>query len=425
MDYKKVSIIGLGYIGLPTAAMFAKSGIEVIGVDLNRKTVETINSGDIHIIEDGLKDIVESSVRDGFLKAKTSYHEADAFLIAVPTPFEKSKNDEYAPKPDLSFVRAAAKKIASVLKKGDLVILESTSPVGTTEKMVEWMKEERNDLSFPKYGLNFDADVNVAYCPERVMPGNIINELIFNDRVIGGITDKCADAAIDLYKIFVKGDCIKTNARTAEMAKLTENASRDVNIAFANQLSMICEDLDINVWELINLANRHPRVDILDPGPGVGGHCIAVDPWFIVYKTPKLATLIKLARDINDKKPSWVVEKVKSSFSNILQNNRDKNASNINIACFGLSFKANIDDLRQSPAMEVVSKLSSWHANEILVVEPNINKLPKSLSNCTLVDPQEALDKSDIVVLLVDHKEFYDLDFKNTNIIDTKGITYE
>tara|TARA_B110000908_G_C10242375_1_gene446802 strand:+ start:1060 stop:2334 length:1275 start_codon:yes stop_codon:yes gene_type:complete len=422
MLYKTISVVGLGYIGLPTAAMFASKGINVIGVDINAQAVKTINSGKIHIIENGLEKIVSDTVKNKFLKADISFHEADAFLVAVPTPFKKSKLNYSIPEPDLSYIKKASKEIAKVLKKGNLVILESTSPVGTTEKMINWMREERSDLKFPDINTDSDFDINIAYCPERVMPGNIIHELIENDRVIGGITKDCSAAASYLYKKFVKGKCIETDARTAEMVKLTENASRDVSIAFANELSIICEDLDINVWELINLANRHPRVNILQPGPGVGGHCIAVDPWFIVNRSPNLAKLIKQARDINDGKPSWVIEKVKSTVLDVLQSNQDRGILDIKIACFGLAFKADIDDLRESPAMEITSKLSEWHSDEIMIVEPNIKKLPQSLTNCRLVDSHEAITKSDIIVLLVDHKEFFSIDFSNKNLIDTKGI---
>ena len=421
MSFNIISVIGLGYIGLPTAAMFASKEKQVIGVDVNQHTVDTINAGKIHIVEPGLDAIVSKAFDRGFLKATTSPEPADAFLIAVPTPFLICNDQDTIPEPDISYIKSAAKSVAKVLKKGDLVILESTSPVGATEQMSAWLAEERSDLTFPQTHGE-ESDIRVAHCPERVLPGHVVRELVENDRIIGGMTDKCSAAAIKLYEIFVNGECIETNARTAEMAKLTENASRDVGIAFANELSIICEDLDINVWELINLANRHPRVNILQPGPGVGGHCIAVDPWFIVSKSPNLAKLIKQARDVNDSKPSWVIEKVKSTVLDVLQSNQNRGILDIKIACFGLAFKADIDDLRESPAMEITSKLSEWHSNEIMIVEPNIKELPKSLTNCRLVDSHEAITKSDIIVLLVDHKEFFNIDFNNKYLIDTKGI---
>lgn len=380
MSFNIISVIGLGYIGLPTAAMFASKEKQVIGVDVNQHTVDTINAGKIHIVEPGLDAMVSKAFDRGFLKATTSPEPADAFLIAVPTPFLLCNDQDSIPEPDISYIKSAAKSVAKVLKKGDLVILESTSPVGATEQMSAWLAEERSDLTFPQTHGE-ESDIRVAHCPERVLPGHVVRELVENDRIIGGMTDKCSAAAIKLYKIFVNGECIETNARTAEMAKLTENASRDVGIAFANELSIICEDLDINIWELINLANRHPRVNILQPGPGVGGHCIAVDPWFIVSKSPNLAKLIKQARDVNDSKPSWVIEKVKSTVLDVLQSNQNRGILDIKIACFGLAFKADIDDLRESPAMEITSKLSEWHSNEIMIVEPNIKELPKSLTN--------------------------------------------
>uniref|UniRef100_UPI0035A14F2F UDP-N-acetyl-D-mannosamine dehydrogenase n=1 Tax=Glaesserella sp. TaxID=2094731 RepID=UPI0035A14F2F len=294
--FNRISVIGLGYIGLPTAAAFALHGVNVIGVDVNQHTVDTINQGKIHIVEPELEVAVHLSVTNGRLIATLTPEPAEAFLIAVPTPF---KGDNY--EPDLSYIEAASRAIAPVLKKGNLVILESTSPVGATEQMAEWLAHIRPDLTFPQQAGE-DSDIRIAHCPERVLPGQVMRELVENDRIIGGMTDKCAEQAVRLYKTFVKGDCIVTNSRTAEMCKLTENAFRDVNIAFANELSIICDRLGINVWELISLANRHPRVNILQPGCGVGGHCIAVDPWFIVNKTPDLAKLIHTARLVNDGK---------------------------------------------------------------------------------------------------------------------------
>jgi UDP-N-acetyl-D-mannosaminuronic acid dehydrogenase len=322
----------------------------------------------------------------------------------------------------MAWIRAA-RSIAPVLKKGALVILESTSPVGSTEKMAEWLAEMRPDLTFPQQ-VGEQADVNIAYCPERVLPGHVLHELVQNDRVIGGMTPKCSELAISLYKVFVQGECIVTNARTAEMCKLTENSFRDVNIAFANELSMISDKLDVNVWELIRLANRHPRVNILQPGPGVGGHCIAVDPWFIVSKTPEQARLIRTAREVNDSKPLWVIDKVKLAVAEFLQANPDKTAREVTIACFGLAFKADIDDLRESPAIEIIQQIIAAHPGPVLAVEPNIIELPKSLSQeISLTSIQSAMNEADILVLLVDHREFKDMSKAPNKVhVDTRGI---
>ncbi|MGF1765943.1 UDP-N-acetyl-D-mannosamine dehydrogenase [Enterovibrio makurazakiensis] len=420
MSLQTISVIGLGYIGLPTAAMFASRKKKVIGVDVNQHAVDTINQGKIHIVEPDLDMIVHAAVLEGYLEATTKPKPADAFLIAVPTPFLPADSDAI-PTPDLSYIEAASKAIAPVLKKGDLVILESTSPVGATEQMAEWLASARPDLSFPQQAGN-DADVNVSHCPERVLPGHVVRELVENDRVIGGMSARCSERSVELYKTFVQGDCVVTNARTAEMAKLTENSSRDVQIAFANELSMICDRLDINVWELISLANRHPRVNILEPGPGVGGHCIAVDPWFIVSKTPEEARLIHTARNVNDSKPEWVINKVKLAVADYLQRNTTKQAKDIKIGCFGLAFKPNIDDLRESPAVNIVKALSEWHTGEIYAIEPNITNLPDKLNNITLTTSSAAVENCDILLMLVNHKEFYGLDFADNVVIDTKGI---
>ncbi|BDL68209.1 TPA: UDP-N-acetyl-D-mannosamine dehydrogenase [Campylobacter jejuni] len=396
-QFNKVCVIGLGYIGLPTAAIFASRKIKVIGVDINQNIVDIINKGKIHIVEPGLDILVHMVVNDGYLKATTLPEEADAFIIAVPTPF-KGDNHE----PNLDYIEMASKAIAKVLKKGNLVILESTSPVGTTEQMAKWLAEERSDLSFP-HQCGEVSDIKIAHCPERVLPGQVIRELVENDRIIGGMTQKCAEYAIRLYKIFVQGECIMTNARTAEMTKLTENSFRDLNIAFANELSILCDKLDINVWELIKLANRHPRVNILQPGCGVGGHCIAVDPWFIVYQNPNEAKIIKTAREVNDNKPNFVVQKIKKKIKDIL---------GPKIACLGLAFKPDIDDLRESPALDIVIKLASENASQILVVEPNIKQLPLKLQNkrnIKLVCLSQALDEADVVAVLVRHKEFIEV----------------
>ncbi|HIE4800936.1 TPA: UDP-N-acetyl-D-mannosamine dehydrogenase [Serratia marcescens] len=418
MSFDTISVIGLGYIGLPTAAAFASRKKKVVGVDVNQHAVDTINRGAIHIVEPDLDKVVKDAVEGGYLRAVTKQQPADAFLIAVPTPF---KGDH---EPDLSYVETAAKSLAPVLKKGDLVILESTSPVGATEQVAEWLAETRSDLSFPQQAGEA-ADVNIAYCPERVLPGQVMVELIKNDRVIGGMTPKCSARASALYKIFLEGECVLTNARTAEMCKLTENSFRDVNIAFANELSLICAEQGINVWELIRLANRHPRVNILQPGPGVGGHCIAVDPWFIVAQNPQQARLIHTARLVNDGKPLWVVDRVKAAVADCLAAT-NKRASELRIACFGLAFKPNIDDLRESPAVEVAHLIADWHSGETLVVEPNVEHLPASLvGHAALKTIAEALQQADVIVMLVDHQQFKAIrpeEIKQSWVVDTKGV---
>ncbi|TOI71537.1 UDP-N-acetyl-D-mannosamine dehydrogenase, partial [Vibrio parahaemolyticus] len=417
MSFETISVIGLGYIGLPTAAMFASRKKKVIGVDVNQHAVDTINQGKIHIVEPDLDMIVSAAVSEGYLKATTTPEPADAFLIAVPTPFLPCKEGE-VPAPDLSYIEAASKAIAPVLKKGDLVILESTSPVGATEQMAAWLAEARSDLTFPQtHGEQ--ADVNVAHCPERVLPGHVVRELVENDRVIGGMSARCSERSVALYRTFVQGECVVTNSRTAEMAKLTENSSRDVQIAFANELSIICDKLDINVWELIALANRHPRVNILQPGPGVGGHCIAVDPWFIVSKTPEEAQIIHTARKVNDGKPDWVINKVKLAIAEFLQANPDKTARDVTVACYGLAFKPDIDDLRESPAMAITQKIAEMHAGRVIAVEPNIELIPEKLKHVELMDFEVAPKEADIQVLLVDHKEFKSCAIKTGLVIFT------
>ncbi len=416
MKFSSLSVIGLGYIGLPTAAVFASRKINVIGVDVNQKAVDTINQGKIHIVEPDLDIAVHAAVTEGYLKATTVPEAADAFIVAVPTPF-KGDNHE----PDLSYIESASKAIAPLLQKGNLVILESTSPVGATEQMAAWLAEARPDLTFPQTHGE-DSDIRVAHCPERVLPGHVMRELIENDRVIGGMTARCSDYAVALYKTFVQGECVVTNARTAEMAKLTENSFRDVNIAFANELSMICDKLDINVWELIKLANRHPRVNILQPGPGVGGHCIAVDPWFIVSKTPEQARLIRTAREVNDSKPEWVINKVKLAIADFLQANPAKTTKDITLACYGLAFKPDIDDLRESPAMAIAQQLIAFHSGTVLLVEPNITQLPQKLAGQTLASTEQAFTQADIHVLLVDHKMFKSTKPTSGLVVDSKGI---
>jgi len=418
--FKTISMVGLGYIGLPTAALFAAHGATVIGVDVSAHVVETINAGKIHIVEPDLDLMVHKAVADGTLRATLTPEVADAFIIAVPTPF---KGDH---QPDLSYIQSAANMIAPVLKKGNLVILESTSPIGATEQLSEWLAEARPDLSFPQTGGE-DADIQVAHCPERVLPGEVIRELVENDRIIGGMTKRASEMAIEMYKIVVKGDCVITDSRTAEMCKLTENSSRDVSIAFANELSIICDKFGIDVRELISLANRHPRVDILQPGSGVGGHCIAVDPWFIVASAPEEAKLIRMAREGNDAKPKWVVQKGKDAIMQVLAQQPEKSMSDIKVACLGLSFKPDIDDLRESPAMLIAQGFADLGC-QILAVEPNIDALPSSLSvpNVSLVPLQTALEQADVVCALVKHTTFLGLKSNNplegSLFIDAVGL---
>ena len=413
MSLSTVSVIGLGYIGLPTAAMFATYGHDVIGVDVNENAVEMINQGKIHIVEPDLDTAVRAAVIAGKLVATTQAEKADAFIVAVPTPFKDDK------KPDLSYIKAAAETIAPVLESGNLIILESTSPVGATEKMSAWLKEFRPDLSFPQ-DAGEKADISISHCPERVLPGHIMRELIENDRIIGGMTPLCAEKSVELYKSFVRGECIVTNARTAELAKLSENSFRDVNIAYANELSMICQELDINVWELIQLANRHPRVNILQPGCGVGGHCIAVDPWFIVDSAPETAKLIRNAREVNDYKPNWVV------------NELSKLAQSMNtdtVICMGLAFKPDIDDLRESPAVQIVKSLNE-KGLKVLAIEPNIDELPKSLQNtdCELISLGSIDDYKNLPkALLVRHSQFKHWvlrkGIEQSDLVDYCGLT--
>ncbi len=398
---KKVVTVGLGYIGLPTSALIANSGIEVCGVDVNPKVVETINQGKIHIVEPELDKAVEKAVKAGFLKATTKAMAADTYLVVVPTPF-KEKNE-----PDISYVESATKGIIPLLKEGDLYIIESTSPVGTTEKMMKLIYQERPELKDKLY---------IAYCPERVLPGNVMYELVHNDRVIGGVDEKSTEKAVAFYSQFVKGELHKTNARTAEMCKLTENSSRDVQIAFANELSLICDKADINVWELINLANKHPRVNILQPGCGVGGHCIAVDPYFIVADFPVESQIIGKAREINNYKSFWVAEKIKNAKLEF----ELKNGRKPKIALMGLAFKPDIDDLRESPAKYIVNKVLQNDSNgEYFIVEPNIEEH----NVFKLTDYKTAVDKADIIAFLVAHREFKNLSIgENKVLLDFCGI---
>ena len=417
MEFKTICVVGLGYIGLPTAAIIASRKRQVIGLDVNAEAVATINRGEIHIFEPDLDSVVRTAVSDGYLRATLVAEPADGFLVAVPTPFKDGHE------PDLRYVEAAAKSIAPVLQPGNIVILESTSPVGATEMMAGWLAEARPDLSFPAQ-KGEDSDIRIAHCPERVLPGHVLRELVSNDRVIGGLTEKCSEQAKALYRIFVEGDCITTTARTAEMCKLTENSFRDVNIAFANELSIICAKLGIDVWELIKLANLHPRVSILQPGPGVGGHCIAVDPWFIVSAAPDDAKLIRQAREVNDHKPHWVIEQVEAASRALATKGMGGKAPVV--ACLGLSFKPDIDDLRESPALEICQKLAVSDRYEVLAVEPNIAQLPDSFAGkVELLDAEVAIGRADIVLLLVDHRPFRDIPanlLANKHLIDTRGM---
>ena len=413
-NFKHICVIGLGYIGLPTAATFAAHGVKVTGVDVNQHAVDLINQGKVHIVEPDLDALVRDVVAQGKLSAQIIPIEADAYIVAVPTPFK----DDY--QPDLKYIEAAAKAIAPYLSQGNLVILESTSPVGATEQMAAWLSEARPDLTFPQQAGE-QADILIAHCPERVLPGKVLQELISNDRIVGGMTPRCSQASIDLYKVFVKGGCIETNARTAEMCKLTENSFRDVNIAFANELSIICDKLDVNVWELIQLANRHPRVNILQPGPGVGGHCIAVDPWFIVSKTPEQARLIRTARVVNDSKPEWVIDQVKIKIAEFLQANPEKTIKDVTVACYGLAFKPDIDDLRESPALEITKQLAEQGLN-VCAIEPNIQRLPLELpSNVTLIDFNKR-SQADIHLILVAHRQFKTMTVTSEYILNAVGI---
>lgn len=400
----RVCVIGLGYIGLPTASLLATRGYRVHGVDVNPGVVETINRGDIHIVEPELDVLVRSAVHSGYLTAATEPAPADVFLVAVPTPFRDGNE------PDLTHVEAATRAMARVLEPGNLVILESTSPVGTTERMAGWIAEERPDLA--------GGAVHVAHCPERVLPGRIIQELVENDRVVGGLDDAATDAATAFYREFVSGEVLPTTARTAELAKLTENTFRDVNIALANELSLICDRLDIDVWRLVELANRHPRVNILQPGPGVGGHCIAVDPWFIVDAAPEQARLIRTAREVNDAKPDHVVGQVAACVERLRAPV---------IACLGLAYKADVGDLRESPAVRIARTLAEKRLGEVLAVEPYASDWPADLTEAgaRVATLDEALERADVVVVLVPHRPFRNLaasQLQRKMVVDACGL---
>lgn len=394
---EKICVVGLGYIGLPTASLLATKGFKVHGVDVSPRVVDTINEGRIHIVEPDLDILVKSAVQSGNLRAGLEPVEADVFIIAVPTPFKEGK------KPDLSYVEQATRSIAPYVRAGNLVILESTSPVGTTDNVVARILREQ--------GVCVDGDVYVSHCPERVLPGRILIELVENDRVVGGINEASTQVAAEFYEGFVSGEVLRTTAKTAELVKLTENTFRDVNIAFANEMSMIAEEQGINVWELISLCNRHPRVNILQPGPGVGGHCIAVDPWFIVDASPKLARVIRAAREVNDAKPQWVIDKIRSCAEKFKRPT---------IGFLGMAFKADVDDLRESPALNIVREVAKLDIADIIVCEPNISTHP-DYALCSL---DEVVERADIIVLLVDHKPFKKLSasrLKEKVLIDTRG----
>ncbi|WP_157157436.1 MULTISPECIES: UDP-N-acetyl-D-mannosamine dehydrogenase [unclassified Diaminobutyricimonas] len=408
----RVAILGLGYIGLPTAVALATRGIEVVGVDINEKTVKAVSEGIVPFVEPDLAIGVSGAVGVGRLTATTTVPEADAFIIAVPTPFLDDKTA------DLSAIQAAATQLAPRLQPGNLVVLESTSPPGTTEQVSRWIGELRPDLHMP-HNTEGMPDICVAHCPERVLPGKIMIEIVTNDRVIGGVTQRCAAKAASLYRVFTQGAILTTDAASAEMAKLVENAYRDVNIAFANELSLISDRLKLDVWEIIRLANRHPRVNILSPGPGVGGHCIAVDPWFIVGAAPDLAKLVRVAREVNDSKPHHVARQVLERASRFREPT---------IACLGLTFKANVDDMRESPAVDVVRALADAAPDvDIRVVEPFSQTLPPSLEGLAHVRMQatgDAIDEADIVLLLVDHDQFKTIPrsrLEGRVVFDTRG----
>lgn len=404
MKNKTICVVGLGYIGLPTAALLASNGYQVVGVDISTHAVETINRGLIHIVEPDLDAYVRSAVTAGRLKAFNNPQAGDIYMICVPTPFHEG---DAIPKPNIDFVLAATRSIASYVKPGDMVILESTSPVGTTQRMAEVLSEAGVDVS----------SIYIAYCPERVLPGKIMTELVENDRVVGGLTPEATQQVSSFYRTFVRGAVLETNAKTAEMCKLTENSFRDVNIAFANELSLICAKDGINVWDLISLANRHPRVNILQPGAGVGGHCIAVDPWFIVARDPENAQVIRTAREVNNRKTEWVIDQIKTAAADVVT----KTGLKAKIACLGLAFKPDIDDLRESPAVHIAQVLLS-QGYDLVAVEPNI----QDDNRFKLIDLDEALKSADVVAILVKHKQFIGAakagQFARTGVVDFCGL---
>jgi UDP-N-acetyl-D-mannosaminuronic acid dehydrogenase len=407
-----VVVVGLGYIGLPTAAVLASAGMKVCGVDISEPVVETVNSGGIHIEEADLDTLVREVVHAGALRASTDMPVAQYYMIAVPTPLGADHQ------PDVGYVMQAARSIAPKLVPGSCVIVESTSPIGTTEQVAAEIEKLRPDLAVPRAGEDGEYDIAIAYCPERVLPGKILAELVSNDRVIGGLTPACTHRASELYRSFVRGARLETNARSAEMVKLVENSYRDVNIAFANELSLIADELDIDVWDIIRLANRHPRVNILQPGPGVGGHCIAVDPWFLVAGAPDKARLVRTAREVNDRKTEHVIERIEAMIAG---------APGARVALLGLAFKPNIDDFRESPALEIAEHLAGANGDRLLIVEPHADELPASLADtgARLVGLGDALAEAEIVVVLVDHNAFKHLpqmNLKGRVVYDTRGM---
>lgn len=406
--YQTISVIGLGYIGLPTAALLASRGYQVIGVDTNQAVVDSVNAGNAHFAETDLNMLVRAAVASNSLVARTKPELADIYIVAVPTPLNADKS------PDLTAVEAAFDSIAPQLKAGDLVILESTCPVGTTEAMVDRLYSLLPDLRH---------NIHVAYCPERVLPGQILKELVENDRVVGGITPACTQKALDFYQSFVKGECFPTDSKTAELCKLTENSFRDVNIAFANELSIVCDQQGIDVWQLIKLANRHPRVNVLQPGCGVGGHCIAIDPWFIVNQAPESTQLLQAARAVNDSKTQWVLQKIHDA----VDTHQADHGVLPKIACLGITFKANVDDVRESPALEIAGNLAENFPGQVHVVEPNLKNLPEALQNQRVnhVSLDQASQEADLLVLLVDHNEFKKTPInshKQQTVLDFKGL---
>jgi UDP-N-acetyl-D-mannosaminuronic acid dehydrogenase len=410
-EWKKICVIGMGYIGLPTCALIASRGISVVGVDVNQEVVDSVNRGEVHIVEPDLDGLVQKMVSNGMVRGAVEAEAADGFIITVPTPMDQNF------KPDVHYIFDAARGIAPRLERGNLVILESTSPVGTTLQLSKLFGELRPDLTFP-HTAGADADVCVAYSPERVLPGRILTELVQNDRSVGGLSSRCSEKAEALYSSFVRGAIVRTTAETAELVKLAENAFRDVNIAFANELATVCNHLDLNVWSVIELANRHPRVSILQPGPGVGGHCIAVDPYFIIAAAPDDTPLMQAARHVNSNRPHRVVEEIQKLAGEL---------ENPTIACLGLAFKADIDDLRESPAVEIVTSLAEKKVGRILAAEPNIENLPESMTRLgiELQDPLSAIDAANIVVLLVDHRQFAMIDaaaLGARKLVDTRGL---
>ena len=413
--FRKVCVLGLGYIGLPTAATIASKSTQVFGVDVNVDIVKTVNRGEIHINEPNLKKIVDEKVKKGQLIAFEKPQEADIYIITVPTPILKNKM------PDLKFVKNAVRSISNLLKSGDILILESTSPVGTTRNLAKMLSKLRPSLKLPNEKSN-SPDIHIGYCPERVLPGNIINELKFNDRLIGGMSKKCGNIILKFYKSFVRGKCVlASNPEIAEFAKLSENSFRDLNIAFANELSVICDDMNLNVWELINLCNLHPRVNILNPGPGVGGHCIALDPWFLISSFPKTTNLIKSARVVNETKVNWVIKKI---FSDIKSLKKTKKLNDIILTFYGITYKPDVDDIRESPSIKIIKKIREKFNGIIQIVDPFVKVELVKIKNVSFVEYKRGIKCSDLNIFLVKHSDFLKQKKPTGKIIDTTGIWY-